>query len=246
MATTSIRLPSATPHAYLAWVAWWKDVEELIGSDLGEHPPTGPRGDSEDQPASRGVVDEHLLLIDQEAKLAIEAGRDQMAPLLRAEPDQWNQWLRYGRMRREWFEALALKRLPDQGFPENIQTLWEGTMKVIQAVVSDHVVLRNVTLIPHDESGRFLVRGELEVANIEAVADRLGSELKAGHRLGIDLSAVKFIDSQGVRLLVRLSAMAEDLGLGPVTVFAPSDEVRRVLNIAVPEGIPGVEIQESP
>jgi hypothetical protein len=80
MATTSIRLPSASPHAYLAWVAWWKDVEELIGSDLGEHPPTGPSGDSEDQPASRGLIDEHLLLNEEEAKLAIEAGRDQMAP----------------------------------------------------------------------------------------------------------------------------------------------------------------------
>jgi anti-anti-sigma factor len=193
-----------------------------------------------------GIIYQHLSLIEEEAKLAIEAGRDEMAPVLLAEPDQWNQWLRYGRMRREWLEALALKRLPDRGFPESLQILWAGTMKVIQAVESDHLVLHNVTLIPQDEPGRYLVRGELEVANIEAVADRLEAELRAGHRVGMDLSAVKFIDSQGVRLLVRLSALAEELGLTPVTLFAPSEEVTRVLDIAVPEGIPGVEILESP
>jgi anti-anti-sigma factor len=242
MAKTSIRLPSATPHAYLAWVSWWKDVEQLIGSDLAEHPVAPPSGTTDQ--ATSSIVDEHLLLIEEEAKLAIEAGRNEMTPVLRAEPDQWNQWLRYGRMRREWFEALALKRLPDRGFPESLQTLWEGTMKVIQAVVSDHVVLHNVTLIPHDEPGLFLVQGELEVANIEAVADRLERELRAGHRLGIDLSAVKFIDSQGVRLLVRLSALAEELGLAPVTVYSPSEEVERVLSIAIPDGIPGLEIIE--
>jgi anti-anti-sigma factor len=242
MAKTTIRLPAASPHAYLAWVTWWNDVEELIGSDVAEHPGSG--GEEALPARSRSILDEHLILIEREAKLAIEANRNEIAPELAADPDQWNEWLRYGRMRREWFEALALKNLPDRGFPESLQSLWEGTMKVIGAVVSDHLVLLNVTLIPEVELGRFLLRGELEVANVEAVADRLQTELQAGHRLALDLSGLKFIDSQGIHLLARLAALALELGLAPVSVIAPSEEVTRVLSIAVPDGMPGLEIRQ--
>jgi anti-anti-sigma factor len=242
MTKTTIHLPPATPHAYLAWVAWWNDVEELIGSDLARSPDSASGRDS---PRPTGIVGEHLSLIELEAKSAIEAGRDEIAPALSAEPDQWNQWIQYGRTRRDWLEALALKKLPDRGFPDTVQTLWNDTMKVIQAVVSDHLVLHNVSLIPEDEPGRYLLRGELEVANTEAVAERLEGDLRAGRRLELDLSGLKFIDSQGVRLLFRLTMSAEELGLTPVTVVAPSEEVTRVLAIAVPEGIPGLEIRSA-
>jgi anti-anti-sigma factor len=244
MAKTTIRLPPATPHAYLAWVTWWRDVEELIGSDLSKVSGSRPVGEQHPRTARpSGIVDEHLLLIEEEARAALEAGRDQMAPELSAAPDEWNEWLRYGRMRKDWLEALALKELPDRGSPETVRTIWQDTMKVIQAVVSDNLVLYNVTLIPEDEPGRFLVRGELEVANVQAVAERLESELRAGHRLRLDLSGVKFIDSQGLHLLVRVSLLAQELGLTPVTVFAPSEEVMRVLSIAVPDGMPGLDVR---
>jgi anti-anti-sigma factor len=246
MAKSTIRLPEATPHAYLAWVTWWKDVEELMRSDLAIHPdPRVREGEGLVEARARGIVDEHLFLIEEEAKLAIEAGRGEIAPELTAEPDQWNQWIRYGRRRKEWLEALALKELPDRGFPESVETLWQGTMKVIQAVVSDHLVLHNVSLIPEDEPGRFLLWGELEVANIEAIGERLEAELRAGHRLGLDLSGLKFIDSQGVHLLVRLAALAAELDLAPVALIAPSEEVVRVLAIAVPEGIPGLDVHKA-
>jgi anti-anti-sigma factor len=246
MAKISIRLPTASPHAYLAWVAWWKDTEELIGSDPAAQPDSRwPGGTSPEAPLSRGIIGEHLFLIEGEAKLAIETGRDAIAPELSAEPGHWAQWLRYEKTRRDWLETLALKRLPAQGFPESVETLWRDTMRVLQAVVSDSLVLHNVKLIPEGEPGRFLVRGELEVANLEAVAERLEAELQAGRRLGLDLSGVTFIDSQGVHLLVRLSALTLELGSAPVTVIAPSEEVSRVLAIAVPEGIPGLEIREA-
>jgi anti-anti-sigma factor len=245
MAKTSIRLPAATPHAYLAWVSWWKDVEALIGSDsAGQHISSLPKEDALRE-RSRGIVDEHLLIIEEEAKMAIEAGRDEIAPELRAEPDQWNEWLDYSRTRREWLEALALKKIPDWKLREGLEALWRDTMRVIQAVVSDHLVLHNARLFREDEPGRFLLQGELEVANIEAVAQRLEADLQAGHRLGLDLSGVKFIDSQGVALLIRLSRLAGELDLAPVTVIAPSEEVSTVLSIALPEGIPGLEIRGS-
>jgi anti-anti-sigma factor len=240
MAKTTIQLPPATPHAYLAWVAWWTDVEELIGSDLARFPDSGSGRDSL-RPA--GIVAEHLSLIELEAKSAIEGGRDEIAPTLTAAPEQWNQWIQYGRSRREWLEALALKKLPNRGFPDSMQTLWNETMRVIQAVVSDHLVLHNVSLIPEDEPGRYLLRGELEVANTEAVAERLEGDLRAGRRLELDLSGLKFIDSQGVRMLFRLATSAAELELTPVIVVAPSVEVTRVLDIAVPGGIPGLEIR---
>jgi anti-anti-sigma factor len=244
MAKITIRLPPASPHAYLAWVAWWKDTEELVGSDLASQPASRwPGGADPGEQLSRSIIGEHLFLIEGEAKLAIDAGRDEIAPELSAETGHWGQWLRYGKMRRDWLEALALKSLPQREFPESVETLWRDTMRVVQAVVSDRLVLHNVQLTPDGEPGRFLIRGELEVANIEAVADRLGTELESGHRLHLDLSGVKFIDSQGVHLLVRLAALATELSLPPVILFAPSEEVSRVLDIAVPEGIPGLEIR---
>jgi anti-anti-sigma factor len=246
MAKSTIRLPAATPHAYLAWVTWWKDVEALIGSDFsGQGVSSRPKEDALSDTRSRGIVDEHLLVIEEQAKMAIESGRDEIAPELRAELDQWNEWLDYGRTRREWLEALALKKLPDRALRDDLETLWRDTMRVIQAVVSDHLVLHNVRLIPEDEPGRFLLRGELEVTNIEAVAQRLEAELQAGHRLRLDLSGVKFIDSQGVALLIRLSRLAGELGLAPVTVFAPSKEVSTVLAIALPQGLPDLEVRGS-
>jgi anti-anti-sigma regulatory factor len=81
------------------------------------------------------------------------------------------------------------------------------------------------------------------VTNFEAVDQRLESALHHGDRLQLDLSEVTFIDSRGVQMLIRLSALADELDLTPVVLYSPSEEVRKVLLIAVPDGLPGVEVR---
>src|SRR6266545_3838158 len=44
MATLTIRLPTAPPQAYLAWVTWWREVEELLGSDMARAMTAGEDG----------------------------------------------------------------------------------------------------------------------------------------------------------------------------------------------------------
>jgi anti-anti-sigma factor len=56
----------------------------------------------------------------------------------------------------------------------------------------------------------------------------------------LDLSGLSFMDSQGVGLLVDLGAMARSRGLA-VVVERLSPAARRVLEVTLPGGIPGVE-----
>jgi len=52
------------------------------------------------------------------------------------------------------------------------------------------------------------------------------------------------MDSQGLRLLLQLALHAEEAGLGPVVLLNPSPVVRRVLEIALPHGMPGLAVRE--
>ena len=243
MAEITIRLPAATPHAYLAWVTWWKDVEELLGSDLGREASLGASMQAPAQPSTQSIVVEHVHSLETQARQAIIDGRDQIRPELRAEGGSWGQWLRYEELRRDWLEALSLRGHAVPRVPEDLVTLWEESLKTIQAVVSDQRVLRNVVIVHEAREGDFRLIGELEVANVEAVAQRLESALLHGDRLQLDLSEVTFIDSRGVQMLVRLGALAEEVDLTPVVMNSPSEEVRKVLLIAVPDGLPGVEVR---
>ena len=88
-----------------------------------------------------------------------------------------------------------------------------------------------------------LVRGDVDVLSIlqleRALAD---SDLPLPFVL--DLSGVTFMDGVGVSLLRRLAQMAD--GMPAVILRNPSRCVTRVLTIAAPEGIPGLQVQLAP
>jgi anti-sigma B factor antagonist len=235
----TIQLPSATPHAYLAWVAWWRDVEELLGSDLAVQADL-PAPDR-DSPA-QGIVPAHVRAIEEEARRALDEGRSEIAPALKASPMLWSEWLDHVSQRKEWLEALTLKGLPVPRFPEDLVVLWEETLRTIQSQVSGPVLLGNLKILPDGQAGRFRLIGELEIANVEAVAQRLGEELKAGRRLCLDLSGLTFMDSKGLGLLLRLRSLAEESNLSPLVLVTPSSIVRKVLSTAVPHRLAGLEI----
>ncbi len=100
-----------------------------------------------------------------------------------------------------------------------------------------------LNIVPLDEPGRFRVEGELDITNAEAFADLVEEELRQGRRVFLDLSDLQFMDSSGIRALIRMSKAGQELGAPPVVLHSLSQPVRQLLSIALPSGIPGVEIQ---
>jgi anti-anti-sigma factor len=238
----TIRLPTAAPQAYLAWVTWWREVEQLLGSELARAPgdDDGRAPDGE----ARSIVLQHVQLLEEQAKQASAEGKGTISPELSAEPAEWDQWLDYWRSRREWLEALALRELPEPMVPEDLVTLWERTLQMIGVELAIDVAhLHNLKVVGTGTSGSFRLQGELEVMNVDAVGRHLEKELRAGNRLTLDLSGLTFIDSRGLAMLLQLSELANELDLTPI-VLKTSEVVRRVMEVGLPAPIPGVEIQQ--
>jgi anti-anti-sigma factor len=244
MTKLTIRLPTAAPQAYLAWVTWWQDVEQLLGSDLARVTAPGDQDGRSPDPAAGSIVLQHVRSIEEQAKQASERGEETISPELSAEPAGWDQWLDYWGRRREWVEALALRELPEPKVPEDLVTLWERTLQVIGVELAiDMAHLHNLKVVGTGEAGWFRLRGELEIMNVDAVGRHLEMELRTGKRLTLDLSGITFIDSRGLALLLQLSQLADELDLGPLVLRFPSEVVRRVMEVALPTPIPGVEIE---
>jgi len=93
-------------------------------------------------------------------------------------------------------------------------------------------------------SGSFRLIGELDSSNVPRVTARLQDELRGAGRLALDASDLTFMDSQGLRMLIELGKEAAKKGTS-VTLINSSSQVKRLLDVAVPSGIPGIEIVEA-
>jgi anti-sigma B factor antagonist len=91
--------------------------------------------------------------------------------------------------------------------------------------------LLRVTIEPLDEACLIRASGELD----RSTADRLGSALDAARADGVttllDLSAVSFIDSAGLRVLLR-SARAVDVHHWGCFIVRASSVVRRLVEVS--------------
>jgi len=242
MTKLTIRLPTAAPQAYVAWVMWWRDVEQLLGSDMATAIAAGD-DDGQAPDRARSIVLEHVRSIEEQAKHASEEGKETISPELSAEPEEWDQWLDYWRSRREWLEALALREIPEPMIPEDLVTLWDRTLQMIGVELAiDMAHLHNLKVVGTGASGSIRLVGELEVMNVDAVGRHLEEKLRTGNRLTLDLSGLTFIDSRGLAMLLQLSELANELDLIPI-VLKTSEVVRRVMEVGLPAPIPGVEIE---
>ena len=77
-----------------------------------------------------------------------------------------------------------------------------------------------------DGTVRFRLRGEVDLSNVDQLHDRVVREARDAPRVVVDLSAVDYIDSQGLRLLNRLSRAMTERG-GTLEVVAPPGSVAR-------------------
>ena len=86
----------------------------------------------------------------------------------------------------------------------------------------------------------FRLDGELDMATADGLIDLLRATADSHDPIVLDFSGVQFMDSSGLRALLQ-AARSEDCG--PVVVKDPSPQVRRLLEISIPEGVPGLRVR---
>jgi anti-anti-sigma factor len=92
-----------------------------------------------------------------------------------------------------------------------------------------------------DRPASFRLVGELDMSTVPAAQERLRDELREAGDLTLDTAELSFIDAQGLRMLIDLGKEAVEEGT-VVRVVNGSPQLNRLLEVAVPNGIPGVQI----
>jgi anti-anti-sigma factor len=98
-------------------------------------------------------------------------------------------------------------------------------------------------LEPGDGPTSFSLIGELDIASVPDTEKALSQALQRERTLVLDTTDLRFIDSQGLRMLIRLGEQAQRQDTS-VRILNCSTYVRRLLKIAVPQGIPGVQVTD--
>jgi anti-anti-sigma factor len=81
------------------------------------------------------------------------------------------------------------------------------------------------------------VSGEVDLANVDSVHHQLAEQIEAGGQVTIDLSALDYLDSSGVRMLDELVRRAAALRCGLAFELPQNAVCRRVLELTLP-GLP--------
>ena len=78
------------------------------------------------------------------------------------------------------------------------------------------------------EDGRVVVRltGEIDLSNVDGLEARIDEAISGVREVVIDLTAIDFIDSRGLRLLKRVSAVVAGRD-GTLVVVAPASSIAR-------------------
>jgi len=85
------------------------------------------------------------------------------------------------------------------------------------------------------------LEGEIDLATADQLAEALRESIESG-TTSVDVSGVTFIDSSGLQVL--LSAGNHLNGRGPLVLMRPSKAVRRLLDIALPGGVPTLAVRD--
>lgn len=96
-------------------------------------------------------------------------------------------------------------------------------------------------IVPTEVPGTLRLIGELDIANVKQVQARLEEELRLDQQLTLDAAELSFMDSQGLRMLIVLGEQAAANG-SAILILNCSKAVRGLLDLSVPNGIPGVKV----
>jgi anti-anti-sigma factor len=89
----------------------------------------------------------------------------------------------------------------------------------------------------------YRLEGELDLATAGGLTDLLNTAADSDDPIVLDFSGVPFMDSSGLRALLE-AARSDDCG--PVVIKDPSPQVRRLLEITIPDGVPGLRVRPTP
>jgi anti-sigma B factor antagonist len=87
----------------------------------------------------------------------------------------------------------------------------------------------------------FRLRGELDMATAGDLSEVLRAAATTGDPIVLDFEGVSFMDSSGLRALLEGAGLPSNRG--PVVILNPAPQVRRVLDISIPGGVPGLEVR---
>jgi anti-anti-sigma factor len=90
----------------------------------------------------------------------------------------------------------------------------------------------------------FRLVGELDISNVAGVRGRLLHELRRVGNLTLDVKELHFIGVDGLRMLMELGEEGERRGTS-ITLLNCSSMLRRLLDVMVADGIPGVDVRTS-
>jgi anti-anti-sigma factor len=87
----------------------------------------------------------------------------------------------------------------------------------------------------------FRLKGELDMATSGDLSEVLRAAAAIDDPIMLDFEGVSFMDSSGLRALLEGAGLPKQGG--PVVILNPRAQVRRVLDISIPGGIPGLEVR---
>ena len=84
-----------------------------------------------------------------------------------------------------------------------------------------------------DDTVRIAVAGEIDLVNATAVEQRITEAITNQLRaVTLDLTALEYIDSAGLRVLFQLASRLETLQIAIELVVAPRSSVRRLVDLS--------------
>jgi anti-anti-sigma factor len=94
---------------------------------------------------------------------------------------------------------------------------------------------------PSARPNQYHVIGEIDMSSSDALSTFLRERATARQPVALDLSGVSFLDSTAIHTLIEGSKLFD--GSLPIELVNLSPEVRRVLEIAAPHGLPMLRIE---
>jgi anti-sigma B factor antagonist len=89
--------------------------------------------------------------------------------------------------------------------------------------------------------GSVRLSGEIDLESADEFEQAVSSAMARGAFV-LDFSDVTFMDSTGLRVLLKAAARTNGV---PLTIADPAPVVRRLFEITVPDGAPGLRFREA-